>query len=239
MPCGSMVMRFRVIDDPDQHGHARTISRSLPMECRLRAFPVHPARDNPACPRSPSSALADGLSCAWRLARDGHHVALHDLSTEPREASWAAAGMLAPHHEAEQPTPLWRLCRDGLERWPDFLGELALPANAVDWQAGRRLDPAADLAELDRLESGLRWLRATGVDVLRLSPAAYARACPGAAAGIGAIWLPGAQIDPRAAARPAAPGLPAGRGHRPLRCAGERPRRPARPDRGRGLARRG
>lgn len=138
-----------------------------------------------------------GLSCAWQLARDGHRVVLLDASREPQESSWAAAGMLAPHHEAEQPTPLWRLCRAGLERWPGFLADLGLAPEDADWRDGGGWIRASDLAELDRLESGLRWLRAAGTDVLRLSPAAYARACPGVATGSGALWLPGAQVDPR------------------------------------------
>lgn len=138
-----------------------------------------------------------GLSCAWRLARDGHRVALFDLSPEPREASWAAAGMLAPHHEAEEPTPLWKLCAAGLERWPGFLADLGLQPKDVDWQAGGGWIRANSLEELDHLESTLRWLRSAGFDLLRLSPAAYARACPGVAPGVGALWLPGAQVDPR------------------------------------------
>lgn len=138
-----------------------------------------------------------GLSCAWHLARDGHRVVLLDASREPQESSWAAAGMLAPHHEAEQPTPLWRLCADGLERWPGFLADLGLTPQQADWRDRGGWIRAADLAELDRLETSLRWLRIAGTDVLRLSPAAYARGCPGAATGVGALWLPGAQVDPR------------------------------------------
>lgn len=138
-----------------------------------------------------------GLSCAWHLARDGHRVVLLDASREPQESSWAAAGMLAPHHEAEQPTPLWRLCSDGLERWPGFLADLGMSPEQADWRDRGGWIRAADLAELDRLEASLRWLRIAGTDVLRLSPAAYARACPGAATGVGALWLPGAQVDPR------------------------------------------
>ena len=138
-----------------------------------------------------------GLSCAWHLARDGHRVVLLDASREPQESSWAAAGMLAPHHEAEQETPLWQLCADGLERWPGFLAALGLSPAQADWRDRGGWIRAASVAELDRLESGLRWLRAAGAEVLRLSPAAYARTCPGVATGVGALWLPGAQVDPR------------------------------------------
>lgn len=138
-----------------------------------------------------------GLSCAWRLAQAGHRVTLLDASAAPREASWAAAGMLAPHHEADAPNPLWKLCAEGLDRWRPFLVELGLSPERAGWQEGGGWIRAADLAELDRLEAQLRWLRAAGVDVLRLAPAAYARACPGVAPGCGALWLPGAQVDPR------------------------------------------
>jgi glycine oxidase len=138
-----------------------------------------------------------GLACAWHLARDGHRVVLLDASHEPRESSWAAAGMLAPHHEAAQADPLWRLCRDGLACWPPFLEVLGLSPEDADWRAGGGWIRSDDAAELDRLEGGLRWLRSTGTEVLRLSPAAYARACPGVEPGAGALWLPGAQVDPR------------------------------------------
>jgi glycine oxidase len=138
-----------------------------------------------------------GLSCAWRLVRDGHRVCVFDSSAEPREASWAAAGMLAPHHEADHDSPLWRLCAAGLERWPGFLQELGMSPRDADWRDGGGWIRATDLADLDRLEASLRWLRATGTDVLRLSAGAYARACSVAAPGVGALWLPGAQVDPR------------------------------------------
>lgn len=138
-----------------------------------------------------------GRSCAWHLARAGHRVALFDIAAQPREASWAAAGMLAPHHEATRPDALWRLCALGLQCWGEFLAGLGVAPEAVDWQAGGGWLRAADTAALDRLEGELRWLRATGVEVLRLSPAAFARVCPAAAPGAGALWLPGAQVDPR------------------------------------------
>jgi glycine oxidase len=138
-----------------------------------------------------------GLSCAWHLARDGHRVVLLDTSREPRESSWAAAGMLAPHHEALRPDPLWRLCSAGLAGWPPFLASLGLGPDEVDWRAGGGWIRATETAELDRLEGDLAWLRAAGIEVLRLGPAAYARACPGVAPGAGSLWLPGAQVDPR------------------------------------------
>lgn len=138
-----------------------------------------------------------GISCAWHLARDGHRVLLCEASAAPREASWAAAGMLAPHHEAEDDGPLWRLCVAGWEYWPEFLRELGAAAAALDWRAGGGWIRAWDAAELAQLERRHAWLRAAGVEVQRWSPAALARACPGLDPGAGALWLPGGQVDPR------------------------------------------
>ncbi|MDQ3813800.1 MAG: FAD-binding oxidoreductase, partial [Armatimonadota bacterium] len=41
-----------------------------------------------------------GLACAWRMAQAGAAVALFERGVIGREASWAAAGMLAPQCEA-------------------------------------------------------------------------------------------------------------------------------------------
>ncbi|MEK7414886.1 MAG: FAD-dependent oxidoreductase [Planctomycetota bacterium] len=138
-----------------------------------------------------------GLSCAWHLAKAGCQVQLYDASPESREASWAAAGMLAPHHEAETDTPLWRLCAASLDRWPEFLDGLGLGPAAVNWRAEGGWIRATSSDELSRLEAQLRWLRSAGVEVNRLSPAAVNRMCPGIDPGSGALWLPGAQVDPR------------------------------------------
>jgi len=37
-----------------------------------------------------------GLSCAWRLAQRGIQVRIFDAKKAASDASWAAAGMLAP-----------------------------------------------------------------------------------------------------------------------------------------------
>ncbi|MCS6970441.1 MAG: FAD-dependent oxidoreductase [Planctomycetota bacterium] len=138
-----------------------------------------------------------GLSCAWQLARERHRVALYDSTRSPRAASWAAAGMLAPHHEAEDDGPLWRLCAAGWEAWPDFLAELEVAPAELDWRAGGGWIRAESAEELAREEASRAWLRARGVEVLRLAPSAWARACPGLDPGAGALWLPGGQVDPR------------------------------------------
>jgi glycine oxidase len=46
-----------------------------------------------------------GLSCAWRLAQAGARVAVFERGEIGHEASWAAAGMLAPQCEAAHHPP--------------------------------------------------------------------------------------------------------------------------------------
>ena len=139
-----------------------------------------------------------GLSCAWRLARDGWHVTLLDGAPEAREASWAAAGMLAPHHEAHGPGPLWRLGIDSLARWPGFIEDLGITPTAVDLHLAGGLMPvlsdadAAEVAERQRFLSahgvGARWLDAAEV---RQHEPAITGDCAGA------LLLPGGQVNPR------------------------------------------
>ena len=66
-----------------------------------------------------------GLSIAWRLAQLGVTVSVFETGICGREASWAAAGMLAAHIETE-PTEegLLPLARESQRLWPDFAAEL-------------------------------------------------------------------------------------------------------------------
>ena len=66
-----------------------------------------------------------GLSIAWRLGQLGAAVSLFEAGICGREASWAAAGMLAAQIETE-PTEegLLPLARDSQRLWPDFAAEL-------------------------------------------------------------------------------------------------------------------
>jgi glycine oxidase len=139
-----------------------------------------------------------GLACAWRLARDGWRVTLLDGAPEAREASWAAAGMLAPHHEADGPGPLWRLGCASLARWPGFLADLGVDQSAVDLRLSGGLLPVLDHADLvavqarraflERLAIPARWVDA---DEVRTLEPALSPACAGA------LLLPGGQVNPR------------------------------------------
>ncbi len=139
-----------------------------------------------------------GLSCAWRLARDDWRVTLLDGAPEAREASWAAAGMLAPHHEAHGPGPLWRLGVDSLARWPGFVEDLGIAPAAVDLHLAGGLLPV--LNDDDAVEASSRqgFLRAHGVAARWLSPDELRQHEPALAGDCaGALLLPGGQVNPR------------------------------------------
>lgn len=139
-----------------------------------------------------------GLTCAWRLARDGWKVTLFDAAVETREASWAAAGMLAPHNEADGPGPLWQLGCAGLARWPTFLAETGMRWDEVGYGDQGSLVPVVD--DDDERETARRaaFLTAAGVPVIEVSGADLQRQEPALASGIRrALLLPGARVAPR------------------------------------------
>ena len=51
-----------------------------------------------------------GGSVAWRLASEGADVTILERGRAGQEASWAAAGMIAPQAEAQGPGPFFDLC---------------------------------------------------------------------------------------------------------------------------------
>lgn len=69
-----------------------------------------------------------GLSCAVEFAQRGARVVIFDKYRPGRGASWAAAGMLAPAFEtvdyAHGALPLFSLCMESAELWPDWAARL-------------------------------------------------------------------------------------------------------------------
>jgi glycine oxidase len=139
-----------------------------------------------------------GLACAWELARAGAEVALFDAAPEAREASWAAAGMLAPHHEYDADVPLWRLAVASLERYPAFLAALGAEPAAVDFRRAGGLLPALDDDGLAALSAKRAFLAAAGIPCVALAGAALrAREPQLSPAVVEALEIPAGQIDPR------------------------------------------
>lgn len=137
-----------------------------------------------------------GLACAWRLAQRGCRVTLYDAATEAREASWAAAGMLAPHHEWNEATPLWRLGSASLTRWSSFAAQLG-GAEALDLHDTGGLLPALTAADERESETKRAFLRAQNLTCDFLDAAELARQEPALAPCRSALRLPAGHVDPR------------------------------------------
>src|SRR5271156_2552091 len=65
-----------------------------------------------------------GMSIAWRLAQRGLRIEVFDAGRIGGEASWAAAGMLAPGGEVDAPSRWAKLAVTSLQLYPDFVREL-------------------------------------------------------------------------------------------------------------------
>ncbi len=139
-----------------------------------------------------------GLACAWRLAQAGCSLTVLDAARESREASWAAAGMLAPHHEAEADGPLWRLGQASLGRWPDFVAALVGDAAGVDFRLAGGWQPLLDGEDPGPGAAKLAFLTAAGVAVRMLARAELAAEEPALSPRcVGALLIPGGQVNPR------------------------------------------
>lgn len=121
-----------------------------------------------------------GGTVAWRLARRGADVTLLERGQQPGEhASSAAAGMLSPLKEAEEPGPFLELGLRSLARYPDFVTAIE-SASGID--VGYRRDGRLDVALTDEAADGLRThqrLQAdAGFDSRLLEPAEIRRLEP-------------------------------------------------------------
>lgn len=139
-----------------------------------------------------------GLACAWQLHRRGCVVTVIDAAPESREASWAAAGMLAPHNEGDELDDIWAFGAASLARWPDFLREADLEPAALDFRTQGSLAVALDEAHLGHLEQRVDALLAAGVDAAMLDGAAV-RECEAALGPtvVGGMLAPAGQVNPR------------------------------------------
>ena len=94
-----------------------------------------------------------GGSIAWRLAQSGLRVALLDAATMGGEASWAAAGMLAPGGEIEGPSAWNDFALESLRLYPDFVSELRGESGcSIDFQQKGALEIALTSEEWNALE---------------------------------------------------------------------------------------
>lgn len=86
-----------------------------------------------------------GCAVAWRLARRGCRVVLIEADHPGDHASAAAAGMLSPLKEAEEPGPFLQLGLRSLERYPAFVQAIEEASGVeVGYRRDGRLDVALD-----------------------------------------------------------------------------------------------
>ncbi len=165
-----------------------------------------------------------GSAVAWRLAAEGVDVTVLERGRLGQEASWAAAGMIAPQAEADSPGPFFELCLRARDAFEAILSRL-IHESAIDpeYDAAGVLYVALDENERIELESRARWQRKAGVmveelgrdEAVKLEPAlspevTYALYMPTnrradnrkltqafaiAAAKVGARFFEGAQAD--------------------------------------------
>jgi glycine oxidase len=105
-----------------------------------------------------------GASIAWRLARHNRRVLLLDAARIGSEASSAAAGMLTPGGEFDQPSPLLDFAIGSLAQYQDFVA--ALEADSGLRVEFRRMDAvqiALTQAELESLSRRAAFQRTAGI----------------------------------------------------------------------------
>jgi len=91
-----------------------------------------------------------GLSIAWRLAQSGRSVTLFDQSKTGSEASWAAAGMLAPGGEYDEHSALAEFGLASRRLYGPFIEELQAESGAaIDFQENGALELSEFIHELE------------------------------------------------------------------------------------------
>jgi glycine oxidase len=145
-----------------------------------------------------------GLSCAWRAAQRGLRVAVLDADA-PGNASYAAAGMLAPASElGESGRALTELSRASFAEYPRFVAELEDATGAdTSFRICGSLHLAFDADERQTLERTHELQQDQGLDTELLDAAACRVREPGLGGEIEAgIWSAAeGQVDPRALLR--------------------------------------
>ncbi len=142
---------------------------------------------------------AIGLALARTMAED-RSVLLIERGPVGRESSWAAAGMLCPHSEAEEADPLLELNLRSLEMYRTFACDL-LDETGVDieYQDDGVIVVAGDLEQYQGLSLRCEWQQGAGLDVAMLSGEEVRRMEPALSLEIeGAMFCPGDhQVQPR------------------------------------------
>jgi glycine oxidase len=141
-----------------------------------------------------------GSSIAWRVAQAGLSVILVDAGRMGGEASWAAAGMLAPGGEIEGESPWAAFALENLRCYPDFVTELeSETGQAIDFQRHGAIEVALSETEWQTLKARAAVQGKVGIPACPMSAEELRREIPLARQDIaGALFYPqDALVDPR------------------------------------------
>ncbi len=113
-----------------------------------------------------------GLAVARKVARSGGRVVVIDRDEPGSRASWAAAGMLAPQSEAEEPGPFISLLMNARDFYPSLVQDLEAETGiGVGYRQSGMIVLAFDEEEAAALDSLARWQESAALPVERLSVA--------------------------------------------------------------------
>jgi glycine oxidase len=105
-----------------------------------------------------------GASIAWRLARNHRRVLLLDAAKVGSEASSAAAGMLTPGGEFDQPSPMLDFAIGSLAKYDDFVNALQSDGGLpIELRHTSAVQIAITGAELESLLQRAASQRAAGI----------------------------------------------------------------------------
>jgi glycine oxidase len=120
-----------------------------------------------------------GAAIAWRLAAEDVKVAVFERGRVGNEASWAAAGLIDPQAEAQEPGLFFDLAVAARHAF-DAIVERVTRESGIDPEYDKHgvLYVAFDEAGAAKLRSRARWQRAAGAAVDELSPADALKIAP-------------------------------------------------------------
>jgi glycine oxidase len=120
-----------------------------------------------------------GCSVAWRLAAEGVATTVLERGRVGQEASWAAAGMIAPQADADGPGLFFDFCMKARDAFETIVDRLVRDGG-VDPEYDRAgiLYVALDGTERAQLERRAKWQRAAGAPVEELTGAEARRVEP-------------------------------------------------------------
>jgi glycine oxidase len=111
-----------------------------------------------------------GLSLAWRLAQRGVRVTVLDRGSAAGEASWAAAGMLAPGGEFEHGETA-RFAVESLRVYPEFVRELKETTGCpIDFRVCGTLEIDSDADPERQAQVGIRSYPVSLAEASKLAP---------------------------------------------------------------------